>query len=55
MELTMSHSNQDWAERERRCRMIRLWLMFRERIPLADGLPLWNGYGGNRRAEVAFA
>ncbi|MGH7155148.1 MAG: TauD/TfdA family dioxygenase [Acetobacteraceae bacterium] len=56
--LTILHSRtgfEDWPETERRRHMIRLWLTFRERRPLADGFPSQNGYGRNRIAEVAFA
>lgn len=55
--LTVLHSRtgfEDWPESERRRHMIRLWLTFRERRPLADGFAPQNGYGRNRIAEVAF-
>ena len=41
-------------EPERRRHMIRLWLTFRERRPLADTFAPQNGYGRNQIAEVAF-
>jgi hypothetical protein len=34
--------------------MIRLWLTFHERRPLADDFAEQNGYGRNQIAEVAF-
>ena len=54
---TVLHSRtgfQDYPEPERRRHMVRLWLTFRERRPLADGFPVHNGYGQNQIAEVAF-
>src|SRR5580700_6663349 len=54
---TILHSRtgfEDFPEPERRRHMIRLWLTFRERRPLADGFPAHNGYGLNQVAEVAF-
>jgi hypothetical protein len=44
----------DWPELERRRHMIRLWLTFDQRRPLADRFPPQNGYGRNQIAEVAF-
>jgi TfdA family taurine catabolism dioxygenase TauD len=55
--LTILHSRtgfEDWPEPERRRHMIRLWLTFDQRRPLADGFPPQNGYGRNQIAEVAF-
>ena len=55
--LTILHSRtgfDDWPEPEQRRHMIRLWLTFDERRPLADGFPPQNGYGRNQIAEVAF-
>ena len=55
--LTILHSRtgfEDWPEHERRRHMIRLWLTFRERRPLAEAFPPHNGYGRNQIAEVAF-
>ena len=55
--LTILHSRtgfEDWPEPERRRHMIRLWLTFQERRPLADAFPPHNGYGRNQIAEVAF-
>jgi hypothetical protein len=54
---TIMHSRtafEDYPEPNRRRHMIRLWLKFRERRPLADGFPPQNGYGENQIAEVAF-
>jgi hypothetical protein len=54
---TVLHSRtgfEDYPEPERRRHMIRLWLTFRERRPLADAFPPHNGYGHNQIAEVAF-
>lgn len=53
---TVLHSRtgfEDYPERERRRHMVRLWLTFRERRPLADGFPPQNGYGSNQIVEVA--
>lgn len=55
--LTILHSRtgfEDWPEPERRRQMIRLWLTFDQRRPLADAFPPQNGYGRNQIAEVAF-
>jgi hypothetical protein len=55
--LTVFHSRtgfEDWPEPERRRHMIRLWLTFRERRPLAGTFAPQNGYGRNQIAEVAF-
>jgi hypothetical protein len=55
--LTILHSRtgfEDWPEPERRRHMIRLWLTFDQRRPLADKFPPQNGYGRNQIAEVAF-
>ena len=54
---TVLHSRtgfEDYPEPQRRRHMIRLWLTFRERRPLADSFPAHNGYGPNQIAEVAF-
>ena len=54
--LTMLHSRtdyEDWPEPERKRHMLRLWLVFRERRPLAPTFPAHNGYGQNQIAEVA--
>jgi len=54
---TILHSRtefQDYAEPERRRHMIRLWLTFHERRPMAEAFPAHNGYGRNQIAEVAF-
>jgi hypothetical protein len=54
--LTMLHSRtdyEDWPEPERKRHMLRLWLVFRERRPLASTFPAHNGYGRNQIAEVA--
>ena len=45
---------EDYPDPERRRHMIRLWLTFRERRPMADGFPEHDGYGRNQVAEVAF-
>jgi len=53
---TILHSRtgfEDFPESERRRHMIRLWLTFRERRPLADGFAAHEGYGRNRVTEVA--
>lgn len=53
---TVLHSRtefEDFPEPERRRHMIRLWLTFRDRRPLADGFPEHNGYGQNQIVEVA--
>lgn len=53
---TILHSRtgfEDYPEPERRRHMIRLWLTFRERRPLADGFAPHNGYGHNETIEVA--
>jgi hypothetical protein len=55
--LTVLHSRtgfEDWPEPERRRHMIRLWLTFQDRRPLAEGFAEQNGYGRNQIAEVAF-
>ena len=55
--LTILHSRtefEDYPEPERRRHMIRLWLTFHERRPLAEQFPAHNGYGRNQIAEVAF-
>jgi hypothetical protein len=54
---TILHSRtgfEDHAELERRRHMIRLWLTFEERRPLAETFPPHSGYGRNRMAEEAF-
>lgn len=54
---TIMHSRtgfEDHAQPERRRHMIRLWLTFQERRPLAGAFPPHSGYGRNRMAEVAF-
>jgi hypothetical protein len=53
---TILHSRtgfEDYPDPERRRHMIRLWLTFRERRPLADGFAAHNGYGRNEVVEVA--
>lgn len=53
---TILHSRtefDDYPDPQRRRHMIRLWLILRERRPLADGFPAHNGYGRNQIAEVA--
>jgi hypothetical protein len=53
---TILHSRtgfEDFPEPERRRHMIRLWLTFRERRPLAEGFAAHNGYGNNQITEVA--
>jgi hypothetical protein len=54
---TVLHSRtgfEDYPEPERRRHMIRLWLLLRERRPLAENFPAHNGYGQNQISEVAF-
>jgi len=53
---TILHSRtgfQDFPEPERRRHMIRLWLTFQQRRPLADGFAAHEGYGRNHITEVA--
>ncbi len=53
---TVLHSRtgfEDFPEPERRRHMIRLWLTFRDRRPMADNFPAHNGYGRNQIVEVA--
>jgi Taurine catabolism dioxygenase TauD, TfdA family len=55
--LTVLHSRtefEDWPEPERKRHMIRLWLTFEQRRPLAENFPPHNGYGRNQIAEIAF-
>jgi hypothetical protein len=54
---TILHSRteyEDWPEKARGRHMLRLWLSFRERRPLAANFPQHNGYGLGQIAEVAF-
>lgn len=53
---TILHSRtgfEDHPEPERRRHMIRLWLTFGQRRPLADRFPAHDGYGRNQIAEAA--
>lgn len=53
---TILHSRtgfEDFPQPERRRHMIRLWLTFRERRPLAAGFAAHEGYGRNQVTEVA--
>jgi hypothetical protein len=55
--LTMLHSRTeyaDWPEPHRKRHMIRLWLVFEQRRPLAANFPAYDGYGKNQLVEVAF-
>ncbi len=54
--LTMLHSRteySDWPEAHRKRHMIRLWLVFDQRRPLAPRFPPYNGYGRNQLVETA--
>ncbi len=56
--LTMLHSRtdyEDWPEASRKRHMIRLWLVFQERRPLAANFPQHNGYGQKLIAELALS
>jgi hypothetical protein len=53
---TILHSRtgyRDFPEPGRNRRMIRLWLTFRERRPMAERFPAHNGYGQNQIVEAA--
>jgi hypothetical protein len=54
---TILHSRtgyEDFPEPGQERHMIRLWLTFRERRPMADQFPAHNGYGQNLVAEAAY-
>jgi hypothetical protein len=53
---TILHSRtkyQDFPEPGQNRHMIRLWLTFRERRPMAERFPAHNGYGQNQIVEAA--
>ncbi len=46
---------EDWPEPERRRHMLRLWLVVRDRRPIPEHFPPFNGYGLGQATEVALA